>query len=780
MLSLSGFAFDQGWGSSLPMIIPTVSSHRRRSAERRTAGIAGVALWCGLSLTACQDLREDFDRQLAQAKPTAIATSAPVRPIEEPIPEAPGPGALPAPEIYYGTGIPPIAQLAADTGQPINVTEGGDVVLNFVNAPVREFVDAVLGTTLDVGYLIDPRVDGTITVRSPQPVPRETVIGVVEDVLAMNGAALVKEGAIYKIVPIEEANPKPTILRQEGRQVAFDRGFSLNIIPLRYASAEELREVVEPFVPSGRALRVDPLRNLFVFAGTSSEAADFADLVSIFDVDWVASKSFGLFPLTYADPNSMASELERVFSQGAQGEGPGTIDVIPIERLNAVLVITSQGAYLKDVRAWVERLDRGVEAEQRQLYVYYVQNGRASELADLLGKAFDIDVSQSAREAISPDLAPGLDATEMNRPAASLYNSDDLGSPASPAGDVVTPSRPALPPRLESVEALPGFGAPSDIEDEPAGASRLRIVADQRNNALLIHATSAEYGIILAALKKLDIVPLQVMIEATIAEVTLNDALKYGVEWFFNFGNSNLIFSTREISTSDPAPSQLLGVFPSFSYILAASNTKVILSALSQITDVKVISSPQLMVLDNEPARLQVGDQVPVAVRSSISTETTTEAPIVAEIEYRDTGVILDMVPRVNASGLVVLDIVQEVSDVAQTVVASTTTTVVQATTPTISQRRIATTVAVNSGETVALGGLIRDGNSKSVTGVPLLSDIPILGNLFKTTTDTTRRTELLVLLTPRVVHDRNDARTVTDDLRQRMRRLAPMPPLTQ
>jgi general secretion pathway protein D len=305
-------------------------------------------------------------------------------------------------------------------------------------------------------------------------------------------------------------------------------------------------------------------------------------------------------------------------------------------------------------------------------------------------------------------------------------------------------------------------------------------VADQRNNALLIHATSAEYSTILSALKKLDIVPLQVMIEATIAEVTLNDALKYGVEWFFSVGNNNFVFSTREFSASNPGPSQLLGVFPSFSYVLAASNTKVILSALSQITDVKVVSSPQLMVLDNETARLQVGDQVPVAVRTSVSTETSDTAPIVAEIEYRDTGVILDIIPRVNASGLVVLDIVQEVSDVAQTVVSSNTTTVAQATTPTISQRRISSTVAINSGETVALGGLIRDGNNKTVTGIPVLSEIPILGNLFKTTTDTERRTELLVLLTPRVIHDRNDARVATDDLRERMRKLAPLPNLTQ
>jgi general secretion pathway protein D len=305
-----------------------------------------------------------------------------------------------------------------------------------------------------------------------------------------------------------------------------------------------------------------------------------------------------------------------------------------------------------------------------------------------------------------------------------------------------------------------------------------RIVADARNNALLVNATSTEFELVSAALKKLDIVPLQVFIEATIAEVTLNDTLKYGLEWFFDIGNSNITFNTTSVQTSTPRPNNLiLTQAPGFSYLFASSDVRVVLNALTQITDVNVISSPTLLVLDNEPARLQVGDQVPISVRSSTSV-TDSDAPVVNEIEYRDTGVILDLIPRVNASGLVVLDIIQEVSDVASS--TATGATVTQTISPTISQRRIASTVAVASGETIALGGLIRDNKTNAVTGVPLLSDIPYLGNLFKTTTDFQRRTELLVLLTPRVVRDSDDARTVTDELRRRLRSVEPLPSLIQ
>jgi len=285
-------------------------------------------------------------------------------------------------------------------------------------------------------------------------------------------------------------------------------------------------------------------------------------------------------------------------------------------------------------------------------------------------------------------------------------------------------------------------------------------VPDIRNNAVVVSATPEEYRQIESALRQLDVTPLQVLIEATIAEVTLTDELRYGLQWFFHAGDSNFTFSP--LASGAVAP-----IFPGFNYALTSSNAQVILNALTQITDVKVISSPQLMVLNNETARLQVGDQVPIATQE-VQSIVDSDAPIVNSIEYRDTGVILNVSPRVNSGGLVVLDIVQEVSDVVPTTTSDLNS-------PTIQQRRVKSTVAVQSGESVALGGLIRDSNSKGVTGLPVLSEIPVLGNLFKTTDNTQRRTELLILLTPRVVANRKDAREITEELRSRVRALAPL-----
>ena len=315
------------------------------------------------------------------------------------------------------------------------------------------------------------------------------------------------------------------------------------------------------------------------------------------------------------------------------------------------------------------------------------------------------------------------------------------------------PLRSAAPPPPPSAEAGPG--------GEGTDKSRnLRIVADDKNNALVILTTPSQYRLVESALKQLDNVPLQVLIEATIAEVTLNDELKYGIEWFLKSGQSTFTFSSLPTGV-------VAGAFPGFSYLLSHTNAQVVLNALSNITDVKVISSPQLMVVDNGPARIQVGDQVPIAVQSATSV-IQPDSPIVNSIEYRDTGVILEVVPRVNANGLVFLEIVQEVSDVVPT-------TTSRLDSPTIQERQIQSSVAVQSGETVALGGLIRDSRSDAVIGIPILSEIPILGNFFKTTDNKITRTELLVLLTPRVVRNRREFADVTDELRSRLNYLPPL-----
>ncbi|MGH7185176.1 MAG: type II secretion system secretin GspD, partial [Pseudomonadota bacterium] len=540
--------------------------------------------------------------------------------------------------------------------------------------------------------------------------------------------------------------------------------FGIHVMPLRFASAINLQETLQPLVPPGRVLRVDPVLNLLIFSGTGGEATELQNLVDIFDVDWMAGRSFGLFPVEFASPRVMAQELGAVFGPVPGASTPdapaptvGTIRFLPIERLRAVLAIARDVGLIEEARLWVERLDRGQEGDGRRIYVYRVQNGRAGDLGRVLGQIFPATVTTVGREGPRAALAPGLTPTEIGFGAASALD--------SALGDGATAGVVGFEGGAEQYAGIGATLAAAVVEERRPG---IQIVPDVRNNALVISATPEEYRQIEGALRQLDVTPLQVLIEATIAEVTLTDQLRYGLQWFFHTGDSN--FTSTSVGTGGGAPifpGFNAPIFAGFNYVLSSANAQVILNALTAITDVKVISSPQLMVLNNETARLQVGDQVPIATQEAQSV-VDADARIVNSIEYRDTGVILSVSPRVNAGGLVVLDIIQEVSDVVRT----TTSTLDS---PTIQQRQVKSTVAVQSGESVALGGLIRDGNVKDVTGIPLLSEIPLLGNLFKTTSDTQRRTELLILLTPRVVANRQDAREITEELRSRVRALAPL-----
>jgi general secretion pathway protein D len=320
------------------------------------------------------------------------------------------------------------------------------------------------------------------------------------------------------------------------------------------------------------------------------------------------------------------------------------------------------------------------------------------------------------------------------------------------------------PPKasLAGLPPLPGAaGGDEGISlGEGAGA---HITADEINNALLIMASPREYAVIEAALHELDVVPLEVLLEAAIAEVTLTSELRYGVQYFVQKGKNQALLT----DTATPiAPS-----LPGFAYSFASANIQVILSALEDATEVDVISAPEVLVLNNQTAILQVGDQVPIATQSAVSV-VAGGAPVVNTIEYRDTGVTLKVTPRVNQGGMVMMDISQEVSDVA----ATTTSTLDS---PTINQRKISSTVAVHDGQTIALGGLISDNRTKSKSGIPVLQNIPVLGSLFATTDHQDSRTELLVLITPHVVENAQKAQSVTEELRRKLpmtRQLFPRP----
>jgi general secretion pathway protein D len=609
-------------------------------------------------------------------------------------------------------------------------TRGDQVTLKFVSADVRDVIREVLGETLKLPYVVDPKVQGTITLQTSQPVDRNGVLEVFEDALRLNGIAIVRSDNVYKIVPSGEAlryAPVGTSLGTAGP------GYSIQVIPLKFVSSAEIQGILQSIVPKETFLRSIPERNVLLVAGSQREISNVVNMVESFDVDQLKGTSFALLYPKYADAKTVIRELETIFA-GDSGNGVAGIKFLPIERINAVLAVSRSQAYLKTAATWFERLDQGAEAADDRVFVYYVQNGRAANLAITLNSLFGGGPNRSSIRPTSTTLPEG---TPLNLPPV----------PQGPA------SGPTIRPR--------GPAAVPTAPDEGIRINRTRrpqIIADETNNALLILATPREHEVIQAALIKLDLPPLQVMIEAVVAEVTLNNELRYGVQWFFQPGAQQLILSQNQSGSTSPN-------FPGFAAVLGSgSRIRFVLDALESITKVNVLSSPQLMVLNNQTATLQVGDQVPIATSSAVSV-LTANAPIINTIQFRDTGVILHVTPRVNEGGLVQLDIDQEVSDVTKT-----TTSGIDS--PTIQQRKFNSSVSVQNGQTIALGGLIRDRRTQLNSGVPVLKDIPVLGNLFKNNSDVDNRTELVVLITPRVVRTEQDIAGVTDEFRERLREL--------
>lgn len=632
-----------------------------------------------------------------------------------------------------------------------------DIVLNFEGADLREVVRVVMGDMLNENYTIDPKVNGSVTIHTSQPINRAAVTPILETVLRMNGAAMVKENGSYKISPLNSALRGSTT-PQLG---ALQPGYSVQIVQLQYIAAREMSKILEPLLPEGSILRIDEARNLLMLAGAEGEMRHALETVGVFDLDWLAGMSVGLFTLKSVDVKSILPELEMLFGEKSKSPFAGMLRIIPIERMNAVFVVSPRPQYLEQAKVWVERLDRNGGKSGTRLYVYPVQNGNAEKIASLLSQVIG---GKSGASSPAATVAPGLTGASLQTGATSGQGavssalSSSTGSNNTGAASLGSAAAPASAGVVASGtgEAL-GLGAGSTI----------KVIADRDNNALLILANGAEYEKIEEAIKKLDVVPRQVLVEVTIAEVTLTGALSYGLEWFFNSNNnlSGMLFNSNtnvRALPSDPTGAVTPRLPFSAVWRTSGGNISAVLSALASNTKVNVISSPHIMVTDNQVAKINVGSSVPVQGQSTITGATGSTA-ITTSVVYVDTGVVLSVRPHINSGGLVTLEISQEVSDVQDGV----TTTGLNS--PTINKRTAQTTVAVQSGDTMVLGGLIKDDKNNGSSGVPLLSDIPVFGALFGAKSDTNTRRELIITITPRVVNDNQQAREVTAEFRKKL-----------
>jgi general secretion pathway protein D len=664
-----------------------------------------------------------------------------------------------------GGGAPP--------GPGVVTGQNGDITLNFVDTDIREIVRAVLGTTLKVDYTIDPAVRGTGSIETPSPLPRSALLGTLETLLNGNGAALVVRNGIYNVVPL----PAGALSNlATGGNAA---GAGAEVVPLRYASAKDLVKILEPYVGQGGKIAADPADNAVLVSGDVTVRQTLVGLIHAFDIDILSGRSYALFPVGDGDPAKLAGELEKVLQ--AQGEGAlaGLVQVLPMERVNAVLVVSAQPRYLDAAERFFHLAERVEDATARTWHVYYVQNGQSADLEALLQRAFTPG-NVSAAPPPPGGTAPGATPASLgfgNAPggasgvggAAGGISSTGTATGTSGIGGgggggglgggltAGAPPAAAETPATEPLSTEAGPGAAANL-------NRMRIIANRTNNALLIYATPAEYSVIEGMLRKIDVIPLQVLIEATIAEVDLNDQLQYGTQFFFKSGHVAYTLGPNSINPNLPPIPPLGGLsFPSTSpYFILSKAPNVALAALAEVTKVKILSAPEIMVLDNQPARLQVGQQVPVLTGTATST-LAAGAPVVNSVDYHETGVIMQVTPRVNTGGLVSLDIAQEVSDVA----AAATNTVMGS--PTFNDQVFRTRVAVQDGQTVGMAGLIRDNVSQGNGGIPFLKDIPFLGLLVSTQSKSRVRTELLVMITPHVVRDQRDARALTEDLRSQL-----------
>lgn len=679
--------------------------------------------------------------------------------------------------------------------------QGSPSSYKFEDAPIVDVIHVFMREVLKVDYLLHQPLTGSVTLATRGTVSADDALALLEGALQANGLAMARDTrGVYHVGKPENLKAIAGNIRQAGKD-PLPPGYGTVIIPLQYIGASEMATILRPMSPSDAIVRVDSVRNLLVMTGSRNQTEGWLDVVRTFDVDLLKGMSVGLFPLKHASIKEVEAALRLVSGGGqtggaaraatrqsdvagsvlpAAGGAPGgaaaispllaesnplfgALRILPVERLNSILVVTPRAEYLEEARRWIEKLDQPSDnGGEPQLYIYRVQNGNARHLSGVLGGLFGgaAQAGTSSATGVAPSLGSVVGA------AAAVGGGGIGGNFGTTASNGYGSSlgRSSLGTTFPQQSRLNQTG-PNQL---PAAAQLggVRVIADDLNNSLLVWGTKVEFEKIESTLKRLDLPPTQVLIEASIIEVTLNDELSYGLQWAFAGAAGNSGYQGfGQLGTGGlrlPTGSLTDTAAKGFSYSLVNSvgQIRVALSALATKTNVKMISNPSLMVLDNHLAMMVVGNQIPVlsSVTDSNVTSTTTST-----VQYRDTGVNLAVTPSANAGNLVTMQIDQIVTDSAEGSDPSR---------PTFLQRQISSKVAVRSGESIVLGGLIKDSRSAVKGGVPLLQELPLVGNLFGTNTNNGVRTELLVIITPKVVRTDPEIREVSEELRDRLRGL--------
>jgi general secretion pathway protein D len=737
------------------------------------------------------------------------------------------------------------------------------MVLNFERADIREVIHS-LATALGISYTLDPRIEGQVTIRTTGKISRRDLFPLFNQILRQNGIAAVQQGALWQILPVAEAKTRAIIPRGAAAGTArAEDNFVIEIFQVRHVLADEMANILQPFVTPGGDVFSYQRANAVVVTDLESNVQRLRQLAATFDIDGFRNLHARVFKMREGDPEELANELLTLlqpYGVTATGEGEGGVFMVPLQRLNAIVVFAVDPAAFTEIDRWLLMLD--IPPDQgagRQTFVYNVENAKAADLAAVLNELFG--GGEGGQGGRGPTGAPGGaglfaagGAAGTGRGAAGRGGAAGVGGTGGGAGatgfrrgGLTGGTGTALGGATQAMGSSggsSGFGTGAGTTGQfggggtggglgqaggrgagragaaaggaaggaagqpgaagvslpggpapppgPAGTSQgplpvfrqeVRIVADEVTNSLVVLATKRDYQLILDVLKKIDVVPRQVVLEVMIAEVGLNKNLQFGIAYAFQSGSLKAAVVTSNSPPNifaNPGPANIGGQFlngvlnnarvpanGAFAVITDPKNFAIFLNALNNVTRVKMLSAPHIIAADNREAHILVGESVPILTSTSTFLQTSAVAPTTANtVQYRDVGKILTVLPQVNSKGLVNLQIRQEVSAVAAQVFGNTNS-------PSFSTREAETTLVVQDGGTVIIGGIIDDSINSQRTGVPYLMDVPVLGHLFRSDNDTTMRTELLITITPSVIHNRDEAREVTDQFTDRIDGLA-------
>ncbi|MEY3080231.1 MAG: hypothetical protein RJA94_216 [Pseudomonadota bacterium] len=642
---------------------------------------------------------------------------------------------------------------AGDPPSGVGALDDGKFTVNVDQASLPESAKLILGETLGYNYTIDPRVQGTVTLVSNRSLSGRELISAYEAALRLAGAALIQSDGNYKIVALQEVLDGEMGTPDLGKGVS--PGYGVNAIPLRYVGPASVMELLDGFIARSGSVRASKIGNMILIRGPSAERRQLVDVVLSFDVDWMRNQTSGMARLENARAEEVASRLEQVFAQDGAVSGPNALKVIPVPNINSVIVIARTRAKVNTALNWIRRLDQE-SVDSPNYYVYAVQNGNAVELARILNATFGsggggVDGGTTAE--VAPD-SQSMDVSIANDTEGQESTQPDPAGSAEPFGktDLQTGSTDGT--STTSTTSSSNGGASSGGDN----SSTIRITANPSNNTIVISATPKDYRKILATLRQMDAPATQVLINTMIAEVSLNNQLRYGVQAYVESNNVGFALAGSKPAADGPVISPQ---FPGMNFLWGGiSNPKLVIDALSGITNVRVVSSPSILVLENETATIKVGDQIPVQSETAV----TNGGNFVNSIQYRDTGVILKVKPRVSANGVVTIELGQELSALQKELGIDGN--------PRFTQRSVTSKVSVNDQQTVLLGGLISGIEDRTRETVPGADKVPILGKLVGTTDNNAQRTEIIVFITPKIIRNGEEAARESQDLRDKMKNL--------